>query len=369
MSSQNTIKSRLTSFLKKLLSVEELRLWKLEPPKNILIIRQHNQFGDLLAAIPLFYAIKENFPECKITLVASRENFFALKKNMFIDELFVFDKRKLFNPFYFYSFIKTLRKNYDLVIVPVTVAISTTSCLLSRFSKSKIRIGPRSLDGKQNDMSYVFNYKIDLNWKKNPDSHVSDFILDIIRPFGISTKNLKCRINFDNKDSDYAEKFISKINCENKILIGIHPGAGKPQNRWCVFNFIELIKRLEKEFDAEFYFTGSNSDKEIIGIIKNEFPGKGYFLNKTVPQLAALISKSDLFISNDTGIMHVAGSTNTPLISLFGPTNPFNWAPVGANKMFIRKSDLMNDITVDDVVILSKLIIEKKTPCKLTREI
>jgi heptosyltransferase-2 len=67
--------------------------------------------------------------------------------------------------------------------------------------------------------------------------------------------------------------------------------------------------------------------------------------------------------------MHVAGSTNTPLISLFGPTNPFNWAPVGANKMFIRKSDLMNDITVDDVVILSKLIIEKKTPCKLTREI
>lgn len=360
MSSQNTFKSRLTSFLKKLLSVEELRQFIINPPKKILIVRQHNQFGDMLATIPLFRAIKENYPDCKITLIASAENYFALKKNLLIDELFVFNKKYFFNPFYIYSLYKVLRKNYDLAIVPVTVAISTTSCLLAGFSKAKIKIGPNSLDGKFNQMFYIFNYRFDLNWKKNPDSHVSDFILDIIRPFGITTKNLSSQINFDKRDNLVANEFLQKLKDDGKTVIGIHAGAGKPQNRWSVFNFIKLVNRLEKEFNAVIYFTGSSADKEIIEIIRKEFPEKGYFLNKTVPQLAALISKSNLFISNDTGVMHVAGATETPLISLFGPTNPFNWAPVGPNKMFIRKSELMNDITVDDIVNLAKILLEKK---------
>lgn len=360
MSSQNKIKSRLTSFLKKILSVEEFRQFNIDPPKKILIVRQHNQFGDMLATIPLFRAIKENYPDCKITLIASVENYFALKKNLLIDELFVFNKKYFFNPFYIYSLYKILRRNYDLAIVPVTVAISTTSCLLSGFSKAKIKIGPNSLDGKFNEMNYVFNYRFDLNWKKNPDSHVSEFILDIVRPFGITTKNLSSQIDYDNRDNLIANEFLKKYNEDGKIIIGIHAGAGKPQNRWSVFNFIELVRRLEKEFNAVIYFTGSSADKEIIDIIKKEFPLKGYFLNKTVPQLTALISGSNLFISNDTGVMHVAGATTTPAISLFGPTNPFNWAPVGSNKVFIRKSELMSEITVDDVINLAKLLLEKK---------
>lgn len=361
MSSQNKIKSHLTYLFKKILSVEELTSWKLDSPKKVLIVRQHNQFGDMLATIPLFRAIKEKFPDCEITLIASKENFFALKKNSLINNLFVFDKKNFWNPFYIYSLYRVLRKNYDVVIVPVTVAISTTSCLLAGLSNSKLKIGPKSLDGNYNEMNYVFHYKIDLNWKKNPDSHVSDFILDIIRPFGVSTKNFSSQINYDKKDEHFAEEFIKRINESKKILVGIHAGAGKPQNRWSVFNFIELVERIIKDFNAEVYFTGSNSDKEIIDIIQKKFPEKGYFLNKTIPQLTALISKSDLFITNDTGVMHVAGATSTPVISLFGPTNPFNWAPVGENKIFIRKSELMNDISVNDVMNVVKIILGNKS--------
>jgi heptosyltransferase-2 len=56
--------------------------------------------------------------------------------------------------------------------------------------------------------------------------------------------------------------------------------------------------------------------------------------------------------------MHVAGATETPQISLFGPTNPFNWAPCGKNKIFIRKSDLIDDIFVDDVLKVCKSLLE-----------
>ncbi|MFO7444736.1 MAG: glycosyltransferase family 9 protein, partial [Ignavibacteriaceae bacterium] len=83
------------------------------------------------------------------------------------------------------------------------------------------------------------------------------------------------------------------------------------------------------------------------------------FVNRNIPEVAALVSKSDLFISNDTGIMHVAGTTATPQISVFGPTNPFNWAPIGEKKLFIRKSDLIDDITVDDVFDLCKTLLKR----------
>ena len=83
------------------------------------------------------------------------------------------------------------------------------------------------------------------------------------------------------------------------------------------------------------------------------------FIDRPIPEVAALISKSDLFISNDTGIMHVSGTTNTPQISIFGPTNPFNWAPLGPNKYFIRKSELIEDVAVDDVYQLCNTILNK----------
>ena len=58
--------------------------------------------------------------------------------------------------------------------------------------------------------------------------------------------------------------------------------------------------------------------------------------------------------------MHVAGTTKTPQISLFGPTNPFNWAPCGKNKIFLRKSDLIDDIEVEDVFEICKVLLVDK---------
>ncbi|MCM8809969.1 MAG: ADP-heptose--LPS heptosyltransferase, partial [Candidatus Omnitrophica bacterium] len=82
--------------------------------------------------------------------------------------------------------------------------------------------------------------------------------------------------------------------------------------------------------------------------------------NFPIPRLAAIIEFSDLFISNDTGIMHVAGATKTPLISLFGPTDPEIWAPIGENKFYIKKDDDINSIKVEDVINLINKILMKK---------
>jgi len=347
--------------LKKFLTLNETPIAPLTNPSNFLVVRQHNQLGDLLSGVSVLRAIKEKYPQSKTTLIVSPVNYTGLVKNKFIDELFIFDKKKLLLPVYFFKLYKILKKQYDAAIVPVTVSISFTSNLLCRFSNSKIRIGARSLDGKPNESAYLFDKLVDIDWRKFPDSNVGDRILDIIRPFGIDTNNFRSEITFDEKDTEAADKFLKSLDIRSQdIVIGFHCGAGKKTNRWSLIKYVELMKQLNQDFNAKLYLTGSATDKEEISyILKNVRFKLGLFLNSSIPEVAALISKSTLFISNDTGIMHVAGTTNTPQISIFGPTDPFNWAPIGENKHYIRKSDLIDDVTLEDVYDLCKNILSK----------
>lgn len=362
MSAKNYYSKLLHSIFKKFLSLEETAITKLTNPNDFLIVRQHNQLGDLLAGVSILRAIKERYPGSKITFIVSPDNYSGLVKNKFIDDLFVFDKRKLFLPNYLIKLYKVLRKKYDVSVVPVTVSISFTSNLLCRLSNSKIRIGPKSLDGRPNESAYLFDKLVDIDWRKYPDSNVADRILDIVRPFGIDTKNFHSEINFDESDAKSASEFLASLSANSKdIVIGVHCGAGKKQNRWSLLKYVELIKLLAQEFNAKIYLTGSNSDEEEISyVLKNVQFKLGLFINKSIPEVAAVVSKSTLFISNDTGIMHVAGTTSTPQISIFGPTNPLNWAPIGENKFYVRKSDLIDDVMLEDVFCLCKNIMMRK---------
>ncbi|MCX6151689.1 MAG: hypothetical protein NTX22_14295 [Ignavibacteriales bacterium] len=355
-------KSFLNTILKKIFELLPNKNNDIGTPNKILIVRQHNQLGDLLATVSFFKAIKEKFPISKITLIVSPENFAAITKNKFVDSYFIFNKRKLYNPVYFFKFAKLLRTKYDLAIVPVTVSISFTSNFLARISNSKSRIGIEELSGKKNDYNFFFDRRVAMDWRKHPDANVADFCLDMIRPFGITTSNLKSEISFEESDNKNAEKFISLLERKgDELLIGFHIGAGKPPNRWSLDKFAELLNKLNKNYKAKFYITGSNADKNEIDYLQRKIniPVK-LFLNKQIPEVAAIISISNLFITNDTGIMHVAGTTNTSQISIFGPTNPFNWAPIGRNKYFLRKSDLIDDVTVEDVFVLCKEILHPK---------
>ena len=351
MPDQNIFSSLFVKAAKALLSVAEKDLPDIKKIKRVLVVRQHNQFGDLLASVPLFRAIKETLPESKLTVITSPQNYYALTNNKFIDEQFIFDKDDIFNIEYLYKLITVLRQGYDLVIVPVTVSISTTSCLLGRFARAHYRVGPKSLDGKENFYSFLFHKRINLNWSANPERYVADFGLDILRPLGIYTNNFKSEITVEEYENNTADKFINEITVgENYKIIGLHIGAGKPPNRWSIENFVNLCKKINQNFKTKFYVTGSSSDNNEIENFKQRINFDcGFYLNKAIPELAAVISKSDLFITNDTGVMHVAGATETPQISLFGQTNPNNWAPIGVNKISIKKSNLINDIEVEEV--------------------
>lgn len=366
MAANNILSALIYSAAKKLLEIPEDKSLSLGNPSRILIVRQHNQLGDMLAGISIFRAVKETYPGCELTLLVSPDNCAGLANNKYIDRLFIFEKTKIYNPAYFIKLFELLREPYDLVIVPVTVSISFTSNLIARFANAKTRIGPESLNGVKNKSSFLFDRRVTLDWRKHPDSNVADRILDIVRPFGINTANLLSEISFNDKDIETAKEFISGIKTnQDETLIGFHVGAGKIPNRWSPVKFIELMQKLKESYGAKYYLTGSSFDRpELDYIISNAKMDIGLFINKKISEVAALISLSDLFVSNDTGIMHVAGATATPQVSIFGPTNPFNWAPNGKNKLFIRKSDFIDDVSTEDVFELCESLLKHKAVMK-----
>ena len=78
-----------------------------------------------------------------------------------------------------------------------------------------------------------------------------------------------------------------------------------------------------------------------------------------VRDVAAIIDQLDLFITNDTGIMHVAAATSAAVLALFGPTDPLQWAPVGSKNRFIVANDgNIDSVSEEEVWQVAKIILE-----------
>ncbi|MFA5405143.1 MAG: hypothetical protein WC358_09430, partial [Ignavibacteria bacterium] len=179
--------------LKLLLNSKEVPVEEIERinVKNILVVRQHNQVGDMLCSLPLFAALKKKYPKAKITLVASMTNYNIVfgDVNPFINEVLVFNKSTLLHIF---NFFKKLRKtSFDLGIVPSTFSISRTSHFINYFSRAKIRIGVRSINDKHNKVDFLLNIKSDFQWDKLK-LHQTERNLDIVR-------QINCDLTLEDK--------------------------------------------------------------------------------------------------------------------------------------------------------------------------
>lgn len=152
------------------------------------------------------------------------------------------------------------------------------------------------------------------------------------------------RIEVDNN-------YIINSNSRRK-KIGIHPGCSNYliNKRWKIDNFIKLANILSKDNDVIFY--GGPDDKNLIDIIDNQSIGCVNNINKfSLYNTIKNMSDCDIFISNDSGLMHVAAAMDIKVIALFGPSNEFKNRPFNDKSIVIRKSTHdINAIKVLDVL-------------------
>jgi ADP-heptose:LPS heptosyltransferase len=323
-------------------------------------VRQHNQIGDMLCSLTLYKALKKKYPDSRITLVAAKTNYEIpyFDINSYLDRVLVFNKSSLKT---ILKFIKDLRsRKYQIGVVPSTIVLSRTSHIINRISGATVRVGVKSVDGKENESHKYLNVKSDFNWKK---CHQIERNLQVVRQIGcdLSTEEINSiRINISEEDLSSAKEFIEQnFPDKTKKIIAYHPGAGKEANVWNLNNFIALIKKLYQKHSNYILITSGWTDEKIVGQICKELTLANMrykvLQNESVKKLGAILSMIDLYITNDTGTMHIAGYSGAKLISLFGPTNPAEWAPLSENQKYIKSAGAdINGISVDEVFTLAE---------------
>ncbi|MAT39501.1 MAG: hypothetical protein CL946_07840 [Ectothiorhodospiraceae bacterium] len=343
----------LFGFFRLFVYPRKLRFVERDSVQNILVIRQHNQLGDMLCVVPLLHALRKTYPKAKISLLARPLNAEILRGSPFLDEVIVYDKFKFFDsPVAVLSFGRDLRdRGFDLVLVPSTVSMSVTSDVLAFLTRCKRRIGPGSLNGKKNVTGFLYNHREHLDWRDEPWTHQAQRNLDIASILVLEKVRLQPAIGLADEELRHGRDLVNDRKGNAPIVIGFHPGAAKIPNRWDALNFAEIANRCAEIYGAHLVISAGPNDTEPLAQMKAHLDNDALIaLNLPIREVASIIAACDLFVTNDTGIMHVAAAVGTTTLSLFGPTPPLEWAPPGSKHRFILgRNDDVQTITVDRV--------------------
>lgn len=276
---------------------------------NKILIINPGGIGDLVMFSPVLQILKNNFPNSLIDVFLSPS---TTRTGIFQGSKIV---RKVFYSNKINDIWRLRKEKYDLVFIASGVS-PLKGILLA------IMIG-----GKKIASDYG-------KFKLNGNLHKIKANLNILESLGIKTEKVPLMI-FETSEDDkkFAEDFILKNELNDKILIGFSLGSGTTQQfkLWPNENFFELGKKILSNYpDAFIFLFGSLGEKDICSKIQNELNGKAMaIISKPLGQVAALTDKCKIFVSSDTGLCHIAVTTNTELIVIFGPTIPERTGPVG----------------------------------------
>lgn len=319
-------------------------------PERILVIRQHNQMGDMLLATPAFRAIKQTFPEAELGVVTAPINRGVLLNNPDIDEVFTYVNR---NPLSAAQLIFDLRsRHFDLVIVLHTVSFSFTSALMGLLSGSQIRVGSTS-GPFSNPLSRSF-YHLELPLPSETELEAMNETEHNLYPLGalgIATGDLRPLVVPSSSDNDWAEGYLSGHLSPGRPSIAVHPGAGKTENVWAPRNFAEVVNRLARVAPIDLIVLEGPRDSEHVALFRQETDVEfAHLRGRGIGEVAAVLQRVDLVLCNDTGVMHVSCAAGANTLAVFGPTDPSRWAPKCSNLTVIRGEDGdLGEVSVADV--------------------
>ncbi len=324
-----------------------------EEPSSI-IIRMPNWLGDVVMATPVIEAVRNRWPRAHICVMISKSLAPLLERDPHINEIFAFSKPKGFlRRLEDAQILEKLREgNYDLGIL-LTNSFSSAWWFYRGGVQKTIGFGRRWLLNKS--VALPKNYK---------NQHLVHSYLQLLQPLGIPFKEKAPQLFLTRQEQSLAVERIRGLG--GGLVIGMNPGAAfGPAKCWPAEKFRALTKKLlEKEKVLLLFFGEQSASPLIDGIIKG-IPSRVVNLaGKThLREFMAMVGACNLFITNDSGPMHVAAALQVPLIALFGSTSDVMTGPykfgrvihkrVSCSPCFLRECPLdfkcMQEIAVEDV--------------------
>jgi len=307
-----------------------------EPPfqaqavHKILFIRI-DRIGDLVLSTPALRAIKEACPASHLTVLASPSNRGILDHNPRVDEVIVF--RRTGGLGYWIQTMRTLRaRRYDLAIDPYQ-DYELPTALIALMSGAGRRVGYASWGREIFFTTTVPGVK--------PRRHFTDIVLDVLQPLGITTENRTPEMFLSDDEVSWSLKWTKEQGLGDRPLIGIHPGAFYPSQRWPAEYFSELLQALADGGLWDVLVFGGPDDADLVAGITSRLKTRpGIFTGNDLRGFSALLSRCSLLVCNNSGPLHMAVALGIPSISFMGPTDRDRWMPLGDRHRVLRVNEL-----------------------------
>ena len=335
---------------------------------RILIIKL-SAIGDVVQALPALEAIKRTFPQCSLDWAVEDAASDILQGHPLIDRLLVSRRKEwtrlLRRPSTFLrglngisGFLGDLRsRRYDIAIDLQGLLKSGVIMGLARARRKIGFAGSREL-------SHLFlNERIPAY---DIEKHALERYLDVARYLGAVDPPPVCTLPVEKELSAMRDR-MRELDAKGRKVVVLNPVARWKTKLWQEEKFAQLADRLVLERNMVVVLTGSQGDREVTGrvhgLMKREV--HDWAGTTTLRELAALASLADLFITTDTGPMHLAAAAGCKVIALFGPTAPWRTGPYGPGHVVVRAGTscspcfrrdcdvqmrCMKDISVEDVM-------------------
>ncbi len=314
-------------------------------PKKILIIRL-GAIGDVVHVLPALRTLRLNFPDSEISWLVEDKAKDIITGHPDINEVIVFPRRKwqreiirvnktIHTFLEFLAFYRKLRNaRYDMVID------------FHGNLKSGIMVfmaGAGNSIGFGNDDCKEFNYLFTRHHVNlfNKRLHKIDKNLMLLRGLGVETNYQRPELPVLKTDKDYIAEFIDKDIGNSKPMIIIHPCTSKfgSYKEWPVMNYAILADMVLDTFDVNVVFTWGPNELGVVREIVSNMKHKAFVACETKPikRLIELIRCADLFISGDTGPLHIASVLEVPVVAIYGPKDPSIYGPYNGRAIVIKK--------------------------------
>lgn len=270
--------------------------------------------GDFLLSLAAVSALRGFYKDSQIVLLTIPRTRPVAQAFPYFDEIAAFD-------FSFWgAFRQALalrRMNFDLALNMRTI-VSWKGAL--KMAVLFYLIGAKRRAGRDTAGRGFF---LDI---KVPEDNIGslpeyEYDLNTIRALGIPARFILPRLPIGDEDTAYIDNFLEEHNVKpGDRLIGLNPFTPWQSKCWPIENFAALIKAMQKEFTCKIVITGSSDEAQAALRLQALADTRMAIAagKTTFGQLAALIKRCSLYITNDTGPMHIAAISQAPLIALFG---------------------------------------------------
>lgn len=315
--------------------------------KNILILG-YKHIGDTLFLTPAIRAIKENFPSSYVAVITGKASEEILKDNPYVDDIIPLPNNSFKDKLKIKNILKN--KRFDTgFLFQHTFLNALFLCYLG----IKNRIG---LSWK--GCGFLLTHKI----KYNPNWHEVERYLNIVNMINKNHVFYKPEIFLKQEDELYADFFLKKNRItSNDLVICVNPGSSEKWKikRWAIENYAELIDYLIEKLSAKVFVLSGIFEDKLIDTLHNLTRNKFIVIKeKSLKKLAAIIKRSNLFITNDTGPMHLACAVGVKVIDIVGPSNVKKTGPLSEKSIIIKKNvscSPCKKISCDDLRCLKQI--------------